>query len=93
VPQSGDGNKGLALRVRVICWDAVGVRHLADHPVFVARDPRKLLVSQPIASGVSLAPMAVRATAVWRLKLNRYLGRLPVIGSRFQDDASRAPWD
>ena len=84
VPLYNGDQKHLSIKIGLVCWDTVGIRHSKSYNLFVVKDTQKQLVADSIAPGVMLGSLAVVSTPVWRLKVYSKLGWLPFIGKRLK---------
>jgi len=78
------GSKSVPISIDMFCWDTTGMRYRTEYKLLVVELSPTVQVADAIAPGVMLMTRTVTTAAVWRLRLNRQLSKVPVIGKAFR---------
>jgi hypothetical protein len=87
-PKHGAGSKMLPIKVTAWCWDALNIRHVTTLSLMLFQDLNAPVGgAAKIAPGTYLGSQVTSSVPVWKLKLRRSFGKIPVLGRRFRNDA------
>lgn len=90
-PMNLGDHKLIAVEIRILCWDALNVRHDTTVSLSIYSDPTRILHgSAQIASGTFLQGHRTQSTPVWRLKLGQAMRGIPLL-TRKPKDARHDP--
>lgn len=78
------GSKSIPVSIDILCWDTTGVRYHTEYKLLVVELSAHVTLADAIAPGVMLATRTVTKAPVWRLKLNRSLSKIPLLGRCFR---------
>lgn len=75
----------LPINITIYCWSTQNVRYETTYRLIAVELEKRpvYLGGGQIATGVTLGTRSTKSVPVWKLKLNRYLARIPVIGKYF----------
>ena len=80
------GSKSVPISINIFCWDTTGMRYLTKYKLVMVELSPTVHVSHAIAPGVMLMTRTVTVASVWKLKMNRQLSKVPVIGRAFRGE-------
>lgn len=89
VPTHDSGHKYLSIEIKIYSWCSRGYRHETIYTLMAVEPFKNHIVvgSSEIAPGVMLTTRKTINKPVWRLKLNRKLSCLPIIGKYIPKDS------
>jgi hypothetical protein len=80
------GSKSVPISIDMLSWDTTGIRYCTKYKLLVVELSPHVVVADAIAPGVILATRTVTQAPVWRLKLNRSLSKVPLLGRCFRSE-------
>ena len=81
------GPKSLGLTITAYYWDSLQIRHRVKLSMLVAEDPSAAHMASVVAPGVMLSRIELQSRPVWRLRVGQALSRIPIIGTKFREEA------
>ncbi len=89
VAQGSRGHRPLPIVVSILCWDSRGFRHETTYRLMAVELSPTVGIADSIAPGIGFGTRTTRVKAVWRLKVQAQLARIPLLGRAFRDRVVR----